>query len=70
MRVEFVGQGVDQREDLGVPQGAADLFVGGIGTGIEKIGADGVVEQMSVLGDDADAMRKENRVSHRERRGH
>ncbi len=52
--VEAVGQRVDHGGDLGAGQGGVELAFGGVGLGVEQVVPDGVVEQVGVLGDDAD----------------
>ena len=53
-RVEAVRQGLDQGQDLRRPERLEQLGVGGIGPGVEQVRADRLVEQVGVLGDDAD----------------
>src|SRR5215475_5783678 len=54
--VEFLGQGIDQTENLGIAQGGPDLLIGCVGLGIEEVGANGVVIQMGILGNHANAL--------------
>ena len=53
---ELVGETLYEIQDLRVAKSGADLVVGGVGPGIEQVGADGVVEEMGILGDDADTL--------------
>ncbi|AQA24988.1 hypothetical protein BTZ20_5046 [Rhodococcus sp. MTM3W5.2] len=49
-----VGQGRDQLVHLGVARRRLDVGVGGIGPGVPQVLADGGVQQVRLLGDDAD----------------
>ena len=57
----FADQGVEpfgelghQVAELGVRQGGEDLLLGGFGTGVHQVRSQGVVEEVRVLGHDAD----------------
>ena len=52
--VEAVGQGPDERGDLGGLHGVPEGGVVGVGPGVQQVGADRVVEHVRVLGDVAD----------------
>jgi len=52
--VEPGGEAFDHRPDLGGSQRRLQLAVGGVGPGVAEVGAQRVVEQVDVLGDDAD----------------
>ena len=54
--IEAVGQRVHQLEDLRIAQRRADLFVRGVRLRIVEVGTDGVVEQVCILSDYADAI--------------
>ena len=54
-RRELLGQGFDELRDVGCPCSVPELGIGGIGTGITKIGANCVVEEVGLLGYDTDA---------------
>ena len=58
--VETGGEGVDEAQDLGAAERLAQLLLGGGGTGEQEVGADGLVEEVRVLGDHAD--RRAHRV--------
>src|SRR5829696_1840665 len=53
-RLPPLGQALDQVQDPGRPAGVLDLLQGGVGPGVAQVGPDGVVEQVRVLGDQAD----------------
>ena len=55
-RVEAFGHPGHDVPDLGRPQGCLELDVGGVGAGVGQVDPQGVVEQMDVLGDDADGV--------------
>ena len=52
----MVGETLYEIQNLRVAKSGADLVVGGIGPGIEQVSADGVVEEMGILSDDADTL--------------
>ncbi len=52
--VEAVGQRTDQLVQASAAQGRPQVVVGGARRGVLEVGADRVVEQVAVLGDDAD----------------
>ena len=51
--VEAIGEVADQVADLGLLQGLEDLRLRRLGTGVEKVGPQRVVEEVRVLGDHA-----------------
>ena len=48
------GHAQDEFLSQGVTGGGLDLFASGVGTAVADVVGDGVVEQESILGDDAD----------------
>ena len=65
-RVQAVGQRGEQLAEPGAVQGVDQLGVGGVRGGVAQVGRDRVVEQVPVLGDDADraAHGRERQVAH------
>jgi hypothetical protein len=65
-RVQAVGQRGEQLAQPGAVQGVDQLGVGGVRGGVAQVGRDRVVEQVAVLGDDADraAHGRERQVAH------
>lgn len=55
--IEAGGEGGDGVVDTRGGQGAPELFVGGLGAREREVGADGVVDEVGLLRDDADAAR-------------
>ena len=55
--VVALGQGGDEVVDARRPARVDQLVVGGVGPGVAQVGADGVVEQVGVLGDHPDGAR-------------
>src|SRR5829696_10205511 len=53
-RLPPLGQALDQVQDPGRPAGVLDLLQGRVRPGVAQVGPDGVVEQVRVLGDQAD----------------
>ena len=53
--VVALGQGPDHVEDACRPAGLVHLGLGRVGSGVAQVGPHRVVEQVGVLGDDADA---------------
>ena len=68
--VEPVGQVADEVADLGLVQRGEDLGLGGLGPGVHQVGPQRVVEEVRVLGHDADdvAHRRHGGVAHVDRR--
>ena len=67
-RVQAVGQRGEQLAEPGAAQGVDQLGVGGVRGGVAQVGRDRVVEQVPVLGDDADRAAQRRRTSGRARR--
>src|SRR5271157_2375058 len=57
-RVEPVAERLYERQDLGPGDGFAELFGRGVRFRVEQVRPDRLVEQMGVLGDDADRVPK------------
>ena len=67
-RVQPVGQGVEQVAQPGPVQRVHQLGVGRLRRGVAQVGRDRVVEQVPVLGDDADRAAQRRERSGRARR--